>query len=157
MVYGKLSESANLLASDGIFRKALSFLRDTPVALLPPGKLRMGENVTVSIQHYDTAYADTLKMEAHNRFFDIQYVARGEEIIEVCDRENLLVSAAYDPEKDIVFYQTPSIVSQIVLHAGDYLILAPDEAHKPRCTVCAPCSVVKAVVKIPVPEGASNK
>ena len=75
----------------------------------------------------------------------------------VGDRENLLVSAAYDPEKDIVFYQTPSIVSQIVLHAGDYLILAPDEAHKPRCTVCAPCSVVKAVVKIPVPEGASNK
>lgn len=56
----------------------------------------------------------------------------------------------YNEEKDITFYSDPKKYSKVILNSGDYVVVSPDEAHKPKCMVDTPSKVKKIVVKVPV-------
>lgn len=60
-------------------------------------------------------------------------------------------SMAYDAERDLIFYQKPAQSGFVVLKAGDFAIVPPEDAHAPRrqATSCG-CPVKKIVVKIKV-------
>lgn len=46
-------------------------------------------------------------------------------------------------------YETPEQCTNVVLRAGDLAVLAPEDAHKPGCTLGSePCHVRKIVVKV---------
>ena len=66
------------------------------------------------------------------------------------DRDGFAVKTPYSEEKDIVFYEDPAVDGSVLLQAGEYVVLAPEDAHKPRCAAgeCAP--VKKIVLKVPV-------
>ena len=51
---------------------------------------------------------------------------------------------------DVTFYEDPDYAGQVLLRGGDYVIFAPEDAHKPRCQAGAPLPVKKIVVKVPV-------
>ncbi len=36
----------------------------------------------------------------------------------------------------------------VLLEEGDLIIVAPEDAHKPRCVAGVPCQVKKVVVKV---------
>ena len=56
----------------------------------------------------------------------------------------------YEVAWDVTFYHDPSQAGQVLLHGGDYVIFAPEDAHKPRCLVNGAMEVRKIVVKVPV-------
>lgn len=47
-------------------------------------------------------------------------------------------------------YETPERAGRALLRAGDYVVLAPEDAHKPRCLAGSAMPVRKIVVKVPV-------
>lgn len=102
------------------------------------------------MQHYTTMDASTLSFETHERYFDIQYLVEGKEKIGVCTRDGLEVKIPYDEDNDITFYEEPLISGEVYLQKGDFIILAPEDAHKPRCQAVNPLAVKKIVVKVPV-------
>lgn len=55
---------------------------------------------------------------------------------------------AYDEHDDFCLLKTPEPVSSIALHAGELAIFAPEDAHKPGCTLSEPAHVRKIVVKV---------
>lgn len=60
-------------------------------------------------------------------------------------------SMEYDAERDLIFYQEPSESGAVVMKAGDFAIVPPEDGHAPRrMTVNGPCKVKKIVVKIRV-------
>lgn len=125
-------------------------MRRDDLAELPEGWVELGEGVRASVQHYSTSPEQELSFETHERFFDVQYLAEGLEFVGVCTREGLEVRNPYDEENDVTFYQDPLLAGRVLLRAGDYVVLAPEDAHKPRCAAQAPMAVIKIVVKVPV-------
>lgn len=125
-------------------------MRRNDLAELPEGWVELGEGVRASVQHYSTSPEQELSFETHERFFDVQYLAEGLEFVGVCTREGLEVRNPYDEENDVTFYQDPLLAGRVLLRAGDYVVLAPEDAHKPRCAAQAPMAVIKIVVKVPV-------
>lgn len=134
----------------GRFRVGYEFLRREDLAMLEEGAVSLEQGVVAQIQRYATVPPDAARFEAHRRYFDIQFLVSGEEIIEVTPCAGLEPFAPYDRQSDIAFFQPPAHSSSIYLSAGDFLVLTPGEAHKPRCAVSAPLVVRKVVVKIPV-------
>ena len=133
------------------FKKGYEFLQNTDLMALPLGRVDIdGDEVFASVQEYTTMPADTCKYEAHNLYFDIQYVVEGREQFGCTARAGLLEEAPYNEGDDIVFFQEPEQGGTILLKAGDCAVVAPEDAHKPRCIAGSPCKVRKIVVKVRV-------
>lgn len=132
------------------FQTAFSFLSRTDLADLPEGWIDLDNGVRASIQHYTTMDENTLDFETHDQFFDIQYVIYGNEYIGVCARNGLQEKIPYQEQNDITFYSDPPFSGKVFLRAGDLTVLAPEDAHKPRCFAGSPEPVKKVVLKVPV-------
>lgn len=135
---------------DEKFQKAFAFLRSHDLASLPEGTVEIaGKDIYASVQHYTTGTPEACRFESHEKYFDVQMVVSGEEAFGYAPRQGLTVSVPYSEENDIVFYKEPEKSSSVTLQAGDFIIVAPEDAHAPRrMTAVGPCEVKKIVVKV---------
>lgn len=133
------------------FRKGYEFLRNTDLKALPVGRVDIeGDALFASVQEYTTMPAEECRYEAHNQYFDIQYVVEGQERFGYVKREGLIEDGPYDGEGDIVFFKEPDEDGWVLLQAGDAAVVAPEDAHKPRCIAGTSCRVRKIVLKVRV-------
>lgn len=131
------------------FRAAYAFLGRTDLGELPLGRVDIdGDDVFANVQEYDTVPAAEKQMEAHRRYYDVQFVAAGEELMEYAPLAGLTEAQPFDEESDFGLYLSPENPSVVVLRAGDVAVLAPEDAHKPGCALGEPQCVRKIVVKV---------
>lgn len=75
----KLADKYNYLSEK--FTKAYHFLRTEDLEALPVGITEIdGNEVFANVQEYTTMPWEECAFEAHNRYFDIQYVVYGREM-----------------------------------------------------------------------------
>lgn len=133
------------------FKIGYEFLKRSDLATLPAGKIPLEGGVHVMVQEYDSKSPDSCKFETHDKFFDIQYVVSGAEGFGVANRGVLTVDTPYNPEKDITFYKDPEAGGTVILNAGDMILVAPEDGHKPGLAIAGKqVPVKKLVIKIPV-------
>lgn len=116
------------------------------------GKYEISENAYINIDEYETRDENTIKLEAHRKYIDIQFLIDGAERIYTTDIDGLEVSEKYSDEKDVEFYQTPKRPLNLsYLTKNKFILLYPDDAHSP-CINFDNLSrkVKKAVVKIKI-------
>ena len=133
------------------FRKAYQFLEQTDFnQYKEPCEIEIdGRNVYAQIQIYDSKPVTQCRFEAHRTYFDIQYVAEGEEYMGFIPLDRLEPEDGYDPENDL---EMPEYYGRILLRKGDFAAVSPDDGHMPRCMVKSPQKVKKIVVKVCVSE-----
>lgn len=129
---------------------ALQFLSQSDLAALVPGSVIPidGTNVYAQVQEYTTGDADLLRFETHDVYFDVHYLVRGTEFFGCLPRGDLQASTAYDAVNDITFYDEPLLAGKILLREGEWVIVSPAEAHKPRCIANKAELVKKIVIKV---------
>lgn len=129
-------------------QQVLDYIRKNG-ATAEDGKVELdGKNVYISFQSYETKKWEDCKYESHENYIDVQYVISGEEIMTVTTKDGLREKAPYNPDKDVVFYEDDKRGEDYLLKAGDYVVVYPDDVHKPKAMNGAPCAVKKAVAKI---------
>ncbi len=130
------------------FTAAYQWLRDTDLKSLPVGSYPIIEGmVTANVQEYTTFPPEEGSFETHEKFFDIQYMVTGREQFGVCKRDGLKVKERIE-ENDLIFYEEPALSGTVLLEEGDLIVVAPEDAHKPRCQAGTPMAVKKVVVKV---------
>lgn len=150
MVFEKISNLNKYNLKNEKFTKALNFLKEEDLTSLPVGNFELCPGVIVQVQSYCTEPAKVIDYETHDYHFDIHYVIEGLEGIGVAAREGLTPKGAYDPQKDMGYWEEPENGSMVILHPGEYTILGPEDAHKPHCAVGEPCEMSKIVIKVEV-------
>ena len=144
----KLAEKYNYLNEK--FLAAYDWLRNNDLKALEPGKYEIiGDDVVANVLVYDTLPVEEKRFEAHDKFFDIQYLIEGVEFFGICDREGLKVKEA-KPENDVLFFETPDTYGHVILHPDEFIVVAPEDAHMPGCCMDKPASAKKAVIKVRV-------
>lgn len=132
--------------SEGI-RIGFEWLKNNDLENISDGKYEINKDVYVNVQTYETkADAD---YESHKKYIDIQYMINGAEKIGVTNVETCSVKTVYDEDKDIEF-STSYDGEYISLNKGEFLILFPQDAHKPSINMDKKLSVKKAVVKVKI-------
>lgn len=134
------------------FKKAFAFLRENDLAALPVGKVPIdGEEIYADVQSYTSMPAERCPFESHRVYFDLQYVVEGEEAFGYEPLENLVPTMEYDADRDLIFYKEPAQSGTVILKAGDFAVVPPEDGHAPRrMTSNGPCPVKKIVVKVKV-------
>ena len=136
-----------------IVQKALEYLRSHDFTKLEGGRYPIdGDKCVANLQRYTTRVLEECRPETHKKYVDIQYVVEGEEYMGWCPfSPDLKVTAPYDAEKDITFYEELVPDSNIVLTPGRFAVIYPEDVHRPQGAVEGePGPVTKVVVKISV-------
>lgn len=136
-----------------IVQKALEYLRSHDFTKLEDGRYPIdGDKCVANLQRYTTRVLEECRPETHKKYVDIQYVVEGEEYMGWCPfSPDLKVTAPYDAEKDITFYEELVPDSNIVLTPGRFAVIYPEDVHRPQGAVEGePGPVTKVVVKISV-------
>ena len=112
------------------------------VELMPEGR------IYANIDEYTTKPLENCRFEAHKRYIDIQFMLKGEEIIETAFTDELDVTEQYDDKRDVMFLS--DIDNKTVLHLkkGYFALFYPSDAHKPQVAFQAAKDVKKTVVKM---------
>ncbi len=130
------------------FKAGYKWLQENDIITLPVGVYPIiGEDVFAQVQEYTTIPYNEGSFETHEKFFDIQYVASGKEQFGLCRREGLVVKERIE-DRDLIFYNDPELYGSVLLVPGDFIIAAPEDAHKPRLVAGEPCEVKKVVIKV---------
>lgn len=144
MIKGLLSSYKKELSEN--IQKGLEWLRINDLDKFSDGRYAIdGEKIFVNIQSYETK-RDAL-FEAHRKYIDIQYMIEGEEKIGVAKYSECKNEIPYDNIRDIEFLSCKADNYQL-LKKDEFLILYPEDAHKPSIAIDNPNKVKKAVVKI---------
>lgn len=151
MITCNLSKLTKYDYQNARFRMAFAFLQNNDLLSLTPGtEIPVGDGVLAKIQEYTTDPEETRRFETHRDYFDIQFVVRGEEFIGIVPADGLEPDGGYDESSDIQYYKTPPKHGGAVLRDGDFLIIPPEDAHRPNCMTEKACTVRKIVVKVKV-------
>ena len=87
--------------------------------------------------------------ESHHQYVDIHYLITGAEEIELADEESMVITEAYDEEKDCVFGTAAG--ERCVIQEKRPFVVMPGEAHVPGLGDGGK-RIRKAVVKVLVSE-----
>ena len=151
MVYAKLSELSNYLDAD-VWEQVRIFLSRVSEDM-PEGEYPFfGEKAFARVMSYQTEEPEQCKIEAHDRYIDIQSTITGAEGISVFDRERLAETGAYREDKDVVLFRAgeEGTLAHTVNLPGYFTMLFPGEAHRPKERVREIPEVKKFVVKVAV-------
>ena len=130
------------------FAAGLKWLAQADIASLADGKHPIPDSDLIAdVQTYTTKPESECRFESHREHFDIQYVAEGREFFGVYPAEALPVIESH-PERDTFFHEKPECSGRVLLNAGDFIIVAPGEAHMAKCAVNGPEKVRKVVIKV---------
>jgi YhcH/YjgK/YiaL family protein len=129
------------------FQKAFSFITDPELMLLNNGKYEIdGDNVFALVSEYKTKDELDRKLEAHRKYIDLQFMAKGTELIGYAPfyKQELIIE--YNEEKDVAFFNGDR--SFIKMEHGMFAVLFPYELHMPgiKSSMCE--DVKKVVVKV---------
>ncbi len=105
------------------------------------------EEVYGKLMEYPTCAASECKIEAHDKYIDLQFTLEGAEGISIFERDKL--SVAKPMENDACFFEgsvTPII--EVKNTAGYFSIIFPWEAHRPQEKITKEGYVKKGVIKI---------
>ena len=129
------------------FAKAYAFLAQRNLDALPLGRNKIdGDDVFANVQEYTTVPADEKLFEAHRAYYDVQFVVSGEELLQYVPLEAARATQPFDEASDFCLYEATREPGSIALHAGELAVLAPEDAHKPGCTLSGENKPVRKIV-----------
>ena len=111
-----------------------------------------GEMIYARVMSYATSLRQDCRIEAHDRYIDIQSSLTGIDGIDIFERDELAVLETYNKDKDVVFYKETVLPNVSINNKEGYFsMIYPKEAHRPKISVNQRCERVKKfVIKIHV-------
>ena len=129
------------------FQKAFAFITDPEVLLLDNGKYEIdGNDIYALVSEYKSKSETDGKFEAHKKYIDIQFVAKGTELIGYAPPNQQQIINNYNEEKDVMFFSGEK--SFIKMERGMFAVFFPNELHMPGIKASVSEDVKKIVVKV---------
>lgn len=151
MIYDNAENLHKYFALSPNIRTAAKYLLETDLSSVAPGIHKIdGDEVYANVQIYETKPWDEGFFEAHKKYIDIQFVYSGTEIITVAPVGALEIEEDHYDEKDFAKYKDTVRGTDYVLGSGDFLLLYPEDAHRPQILSEKSGTVKKFVMKVKI-------
>lgn len=128
------------------FHQALDFLASyQPCNTKREDIILDGNRVFIKVRPMKTKSLEECSLEAHLRYADIHYVAKGQEQIGYANVHQL-EQIGYDEDKDII--KLAGLSDPITLSEGYFMITFPEDAHMPCIAIGQPQELTKLIAKV---------
>lgn len=131
--------------------EAIKYIDNLDKTNLKCGRYEVNDWFYYTVQYYHTKIKDECVLESHKKYVDIQWIAKGCEIIEVSDIAELKLRTKYSEKEDIMYWNKRSRMMQVKMIEESYIVSYPSDAHM-GCICCDELNrdVVKIVGKVKV-------
>ena len=133
MIIGSLTQTKRFEILHPDFKKVFEYVRSGNWQQVIAGKIILEEDkIWVNVDEVTGKSREAAKLEAHNRFIDIQIPLLQEETFGWEERGRLAMEEeeGYQVQNDILFYrERPALY--FTLPVGDFVIFFPEDAHAP--------------------------
>ena len=158
MIYRLLNDFSDESCCHPRLKDAITFLRLLlKKSELPNGKYvwdkETPDDLFANVQSYRSKDFQEGVFESHKKYIDLQYVVSGEEYLYVpsVPTDSLKEERAYNKENDCSLQELlqEKECIRVLLNAGNYVILFPNEAHAPGiATANGKADIKKIVLKV---------
>lgn len=149
MIVDKLSNSHLYSGLGEKINKAIDYLKKTDFTKMQLGKYEIdGENIFALVNEYNTKDENEGKLEAHKKYIDVQFVAKGKELMGYAPLENQKVIDEYNEQNDIMFFVGDKSFTKV--DEGMFAIFFPTDVHLPGIKFDEKSNVKKIVIKVKV-------
>ena len=139
-LYSKLGERINT---------AFSYLKENDFSKMELGKYEIdGDNIFALVNEYNTKDESEGKLEAHKKYIDVQFVAKGSELMGFVPLENQKIIVEYNEQNDITFFEGANSFTKV--DEGMFAIFFPTDVHLPGIKVNEKSYIKKVVIKVKV-------
>ncbi len=146
MITDQITNASSYYGINPRIEAALQFLSATDLNSLEPGRYDIdGDQVFALVQDYNTKLIEDGFLEAHRKYIDVQFVAKGRELM---GYTAVAQPGPYDEEKDLIVLEGQA--EMLKFAAGTFMIFLAGEAHMPCIADGESSSVRKVVVKVAV-------
>lgn len=131
MIFDKVENMPFYFDGDEDFKKVLKAYNDFSQAPFESGRIDITpEKSWCNVSKYEAKACDSLKLEAHKKFIDVQLMFDGGEKIGWAPVSECTVTQSYDENGDIAF-MTSDDAQFIELKKGYFAVFFPQDAHAP--------------------------
>ncbi|HHW08543.1 MAG TPA: DUF386 domain-containing protein [Firmicutes bacterium] len=161
MIFCKLDQVTTQIPALPRLQKAISWLKEATkengeatvsFKTLAPGQRKNvvidGEDIYALLMKYETRDRSEAKMEAHQKYIDIQYLVAGKEMVLLADAAAVREKEPYNPDKDVVLFHVPEETHTLILTPGSLAILWPTDIHAPNLAAGEKTTAEKIVLKV---------
>ena len=146
MIIDQLDNGLFYFALNERLHRALLYLQKTDLSSLPVGKHEIeGQRIFALVEEFKTKPAEQGIWEAHRKYLDIHYVIAGREKIGYAAIKHMR-PGAYDVEKDLGIFEGEG--DFMVARPGTFIIMFPQDVHRPGMAVQEPEPIKKLVMKV---------
>lgn len=133
-----------------VLRKAIDYLTETDFGILEEGRYPIwGDDMFALLMAITTKPMAEQPAEKHESFLDIHFLLQGEEWIGWQLQDGTSEpSQPYNAEKDFALFSGLEEETTIRLKPGMFMVLFPEDIHRPGITEGSASDVRKVVVKI---------
>ncbi|MEI7455950.1 MAG: YhcH/YjgK/YiaL family protein [Nitrosomonadales bacterium] len=132
MIFSALSQSERYASLHPLFARVFDYIRDTDLYAQPPGRYNIqGDDLIAIVEHVTGRTKEMARLEAHQRYIDIQLVLDGDETMgwkPLADCYNPV--GEHSIERDILFF-LDAPASWIAVPPDHFCIFFPEDAHAP--------------------------
>ncbi len=147
MIIDKLSNSHLYSGLGERINKAFAYLNETDFSKMELGKYEIdSDNIFALVNEYNTKDESEGKLEAHKKYIDVQFVAKGKELMGYVPLGNQEVIEEYSEQNDISFFSGEKSFAQV--DEGMFAIFFPTDIHLPGIKVNEKSYVKKVVIKV---------
>lgn len=152
MILDKIEFFERYFAVSKDFKIGFDFIKKALKENLPAGKYEIdGERLFAMIQEYETREWKEPFFEGHRKYIDLQFIAEGEERIDVVDIEKAASFKPYDAAIEAEFFAPKGETHVCKLSSGDFAIFFPEDLHQPGLrTGKDACKMKKIIVKVAI-------
>ncbi|HMN24209.1 MAG TPA: YhcH/YjgK/YiaL family protein [Ignavibacteriaceae bacterium] len=149
MIIDKLSNSQLYSGLGERINKAFVYLMETDFSKMELGKYEIdGDNIFAIVNEYQTKDAREGKLEAHKKYIDVQYVAKGSELMGYAPLSTQKVIDEYNEQNDITFFSGEKSFAKV--DEEMFAIFFPTDVHLPGIKLNKSAYVKKVVIKVKV-------
>jgi YhcH/YjgK/YiaL family protein len=149
MIIDKLTNSHLYKGLGEGISKAFDYLSKTDFTKIELSKYDIdGDNIFALVNEYNTKDESEGKLEAHKKYIDVQFVAKGRELMGYAPLENQKAIDEYNEKNDITFYSGEKTFT--LVNEGIFAIFFPTDVHMPGIKVEKSEYVKKVVIKVKV-------
>lgn len=154
MIFGNIKSNENISSYPKAIQKAIQYLKENDLVNAVPGRYELdGDNMILQILDVETTERCNLRPEVHETYIDVQFLAKGKELIgcypDMGDNEvdeNLLET------RDLIFYKNNENAREthLEMEEGSYAVFYPHDVHIPAIIKDESMVIRKIVIKVKV-------
>lgn len=154
MIFGNINANENISSYPVAIQKAINYLKENDLVAKAPGRYELdGDNMILQVLDVQTTERCNLRPEVHRTYIDVQFLAKGKELIGIYpDRGDNEIDEDLLETRDLIFYKNNENAREthLEMEEGSYAIFYPHDVHVPAIMKDEAMTIRKIVIKVKV-------